>query len=579
MNQQHVPAANWTRPLPAQQTPGGHDRSSSRAGEPPLATLGDMLAAVRRRWKPLALWIAICLVSAAYYLHITPPEFSSAATVILEERRQPAATADSAAMGGPSSLDNAQAESQLQVMRSERILSSVFDVLDLRNAPELADQGPGLKERLLGLLGLNVPLASDPETAETDARARAFQAFSDRVGVRRIGQSYVLEVSYRARSPDQAARIANALTSAYIGAQVDLKAAAAQNGSEYLRDRIAYLKTEQDAAFEGVRQGGIPSILFPDADARVIGAALRPLGKASPQTALTLGFALAFGLLTGLLVIAIQQALDRSLSTSAQAHHALGVDVLGLLPEVARRGEIRASRGTAMVQAVSAYPDSAFAQAVRAIRTAVLLGLPDGRHRAIGIVSLSPGEGRTTLASNLAHLMAASGDPVELIDGDLQQPTLTAYLAPQASSGLNEALVDHRGLARLQSVHLTDHFGFIPAVAAGRTSEPNVYFGSADMQTLLSRLLEKRDVVIDLPPLATSSDVQALSHLLDGVVLVVEVGRTTVDEALEAMRVLRAANAVVLGVVLNRAKLEGAKRRRRHSPPGDRVEAVADRRG
>lgn len=549
------------------------------AGEPPLATLGDMLAAVRRRWKPLTLWIAICLAAAAYYLHVTPPEFSSAATVILEERRQPAATADSAAMGGPSSLDNAQAESQLQVMRSERILSSVFDVLDLRNAPELADQGPGLKERLLGLLGLKARLASDAQTAETDRRAKAFQTFSDRVGVRRIGQSYVLEVSYRARSPEQAARIANALTSAYIGAQVDLKAAAAQNGSEYLRDRIAYLKTEQDAAAEGVRQGRIPSILFPDADARVIGAALRPLGKASPQTALTLGFAFAFALLTGLLVIAIRQALDRSLSTSAQAHHALGVDVLGLLPEVTRRGDMRSSRGAAMVQSVITNPDTAFAQAIRATRTAVLLGLPSGRHRAIGIVSLSAGEGRTTLASNLAHLMAASGDPVELIDGDLQQPTLTAYLAPHASSGLNEALLDHTALGQLQSAPLNEHFGFIPAIAAGRTSGPNVYLGSADMQTLLSRLLEARDVIIDLPPLATSSDVQAMSHMLDGVVLVVEVGRTTVDEALEAMRVLRAANAIVLGVVLNKAKIAGAKRRRLRTSTGERVESAADRRG
>ena len=562
MNRPHPPQADWPSALPAL---AAAPELGQRIDEPPLTTLGDMVAAVARRWRPLASWLVLCLAGAIWYLHATPPEFSASATVILEARRQVGSAADGSAATYPPTLDSAQAESQIQVIKSERILSSVFDLLDLRRAPEFAARGPGLKDRALALLGLGgKPGSSDPAAAEEDARARAFSAFADRVGVRRVGQSYVLEVSYHAGSADQAARIANAVTSAYILSQIDQKAAAAHNGAEYLQGRISDIKAEQEAALDGVRQGRIPALQFPDADARVIGAALRPLAKSSPQTALTIAFALSFGLLTGLLVIAVRQALARTLTTRAQVRHALGVECLGILPDASRLSETRGTRrGGALNRAVITAPTSRFAHAVRAIRTAVMLSSGDRRGRAIGLVSWSHGEGRSTVASNIAHLMAVSGDPVELIDGDLGHPALTAQLAPDSEAGLSEALLAHAagGLSRLAPVDLSPSLRFLPAVGAGRPSEPNVYLGAPVMVTLLADLTAARDVVVDLPPLSCSSDAQALCPYLDGVVLVVEAGRTRIEDVRDALRVLRAANATVLGVVLNKSSIGRFPRR------------------
>lgn len=564
MNRQALPKADWPLSLQSVDTQHLPNGGPHRIDEPPLTTLSEMVGTVSRHWRPLSVWLVACLAVAVWYLHITPPEYSASTTVILEPRRQSATTQDGASSSYPPTLDSAQAESQIQVIKSERILASVFDLLDLRDAPEFADHGPSLKDRLLGALGLTARLgAVDSTDADTDARARAFQAFSDRVGVRRIGQSYVLDVSYRSGSALQAARIANAVTSAYILSQIDLKAAAAHNGAEYLQGRIADIKAEQGAALDGIRQGRIPAMQFPDADARVIGAALRPLGKSSPKTALVLAFALSFGVLTGVLVVAIGHALDRTLKTRAQVRYALGVECLGILPDVARMREMRITRRAgALGRAVITDPESRFAHAVRSARTTILLSSPRSRHRAIGLVSWSHGEGRTTVASNIAHLMAVSGDPVELIDGDLHHPALTLQLAPRSGAGLNEALLDQAGPARIRSVRLSESLSFVPAVAAGRTSEPNVYLGSTEMQSLLSGLTADRDVVVDLPPLGTSSDAQALSPFLDGVVLIVEAGRTTVEEALDALRILRTANANVLGVVLNKARPAGAKSRK-----------------
>ena len=566
MTRLQVPTDDWATPLPP--VPAAAD-GPHRMDDPPLTTLGDMVATVWQHRRPLGLWIAACLALAGWHLHVTPPEFSASATVILEPRRQSSSAQDGGGASFQPTLDSAQAESQIQVIKSERILANVFDVLDMRNAPEFAPRGPSLRQRAMAALGLAAePDVVGPEQAVADSRTRAFQAFADRVGVRRVGQSYVLEVSYRADSAVQAARIANAVTSAYILSQIDQKAAAAHNGAEYLQGRISDIKTEQEAALDGVRQGRIPTVQFPDADARVIGAALRPLGKASPQTALVIAFALSFGLLTGLLAVAVRHALDRTLKSRAQIRHALGVECLGILPDVGRTREMRSTRRPAgLTRAVMTDPESRFAHAVRATRTAVLLSTPRHRGRAIGLVSWSHGEGRTTLASNLAHLMSVSGTPVELIDGDLRNPTLTSLLAPRSAAGLNEALLDHDGLSRLASVRLSDALGFVPAVAAGRISEPNHYLGSPEMVGLLARLTAGRDVVVDLPPLGTSCDALALSPVLDGVVLVVEAGRTTVEEALDALRVLRTAHAKVLGVVLNRARPAGSQPRRRKTAP------------
>lgn len=563
MNRPNVLQADWPSPLPA---PADAPEPAQRIDAPPLTTLGDMVATVARRWRPLSLWLLVCLAGAMWYLHVTPPEYSASATVILEPRRQIGTVQDGAPGNYPPTLDSAQAESQIQVIKSERILASVFDLLDLRRAPEFADRGPGMKDRILEMLGFVAkPGPVDAAAAEADARVRAFGAFSDRVGVRRVGQSYVLDVSYRAGSATQAARIANAVTAAYILSQIDQKAAAAHNGAEYLQGRISDIKAEQEAALDGVRQGRIPTMQFPDADARIIGAALRPLGKSSPQTTLTIAFAISFGLLTGLLVIAVRHALDRTLTTRAQVQHALGIECLGVLPDASRLRETRgARRAMVLSRIVITAPTSRFAHAIRAIRTAVVLSSGSSRGRAIGFVSWAHGEGRTTVASNIAHLMAVSGNPVELIDGDLGHPTLTAQLAPRSPAGLSEALVEHAAsVSRLKTVELSPSLNFLPAVGAGRTSEPNVYLGSPEMVDLLASLTAARDVVVDLPPLGTSSDAQALCPHLDGVVLVVEAGRTRVEEVRDALRVLRAANATVLGVVLNKAGVSRSGRRAR----------------
>ena len=553
MNRVASEGGDWTRLPPDTRVEDAAFGVGPNPAQPPVITISELLGALRRYIGLLALWLAICIGIAAYYLHVTPAEYTANATVILEAKRQVGVSTDGGAVGYPPTLDNAQTESEIQVIKSERILAEVFNLLDLQKAPELAPQGPGLREQIESFLHLSRPPAD--QKLGDEARATAFQNFANRVGARRIGQSYVLEVSYRAGTPEQAARIANAVTSAYIRSQIDIKAAAAQRGTEYLQERITGIQAEQEAALEGIKQGRIPDVQFPDSDARVIGAALLPLSKSFPQNGLVLAFSATLGLLTGLLAVAARVTLDRRLKTRQQVQQTLGVTCLGAIPDAGWMRDVRTARKfPGLAQAVITFPGSRFAHAIRSARTAILASAPAGRHHAIGVVSFSPGEGRSIIASNLAHLMAVSSDFVELIDGDLRNPALTATLAPDADSGLTEALTDFTPAAALPSVTLSPRLGFIPAIGSGRSSDPNVYLGSAEMESLLQEWRVDRDVVIDLPPLSISSDAQALSPFLDGIILVVQAERTKVEEAAEAIRELRAANARILGVILNRIR-------------------------
>lgn len=517
----------------------------------------EFVGTVWRRRLPLALWIAVCLGLAGWYLAVVPITFTSAATIILEPRQSLGPPLPAAQSAAAQALDVAQAESQIQVIRSERILATVFDVLGLKDAPEFAEPGPGLGERLLIAWGWSEPASG----SATERATRAFQAFTDRVGVRRLGQSYVLDVSYQAQSPEQAARVANAVAVQYIKAQIDVKAAAAQQGTEYLRGRIANIEAEQRAAAEGVRQGRVPDMQFSDADARIIGAAQRPTNKSYPKTGLTVAFALTFGLLTGLLAVAVHHALDRKIRTRRQVRQALGVECLGVLPHVAASRDLRRRGILPLARIAAEQPKSAFVQGLQVARTAIVLSGSTDRKRMIGVASWTRSEGRSTVAAGLAHLLSEPIDAADLIDADLQTPTLTTVFAPRATVGLNEMLLARDGEAWPPSVALSPTMGFIPAVGAGATAEPNLYLGLESMRALLTRLRASRNVVVDLPPLAATSDARALCGYLDGVVLVVEAGRTTIEEAAEAIRLLQDANGRVLGVILNKATPNRADKR------------------
>ena len=188
------PSLGRPEELPQAALPGlEHVDMRQEADDPGGTLIGDLIAAVRRRALGLGLWILFCLIAGLGYVAVAQPEYVASAQIALEPRVRlpPGTDAAAAASAAAPVLDSAQTESQLQVIRSARNLRYVFDTLKLDSDPAYADKGPGLVGRTLGkILGLFAPPSSRPSDDELASRAReiAFQNFSDRVQVRRLGQ-------------------------------------------------------------------------------------------------------------------------------------------------------------------------------------------------------------------------------------------------------------------------------------------------------------------------------------------------------------------------------------------------------
>ncbi len=520
--------------------------------EGPAVAAAAAMSAARRQAFPLTLWVLACILAGVWYLHVTPNSYTATATLILDPRAPVQMTSDGTPPPLNSTLDSAQAESQIQVIRSERLLSMVFETLGLASSPELVPTSGGVVSWVTDRVRRQLGVAPPPPDSPQVQRAVAFANFEGRVGARRVGQSYVIEVSYTSEDPSVTYRYANAVVAAYLGQQVAFKAAAADNGAEFRQVRVTALANEVKAANDAVAAGRLPAAAMPDADARVIGAALQPLGKSSPKSGLVLTFAAAFGILTGLFVVAVRNGFDHRIRTPDQLARETGLECLGEVPEASRR--IAFARPSSKAAIVDQRPDGDFAACMRNVRTAVGLAAGHG-HKSIAIASWEQGSGRTLVASNLARTMAASGTDVTLVDAEVQRTGggLTEYLPSDVATGLGQVLLGGHDAEALVRDRVSPHLSFVPAHARGYAPDARAYLGSDNMTRLIDDMARDGSVVVDLPALRTSPDARAVGGFVDGVVLVVEVGRTTKADLSQAMRALSASGAKVLGAVLNRA--------------------------
>jgi capsular exopolysaccharide synthesis family protein len=280
----------------------------------------------------------------------------------------------------------------------------------------------------------------------------------------------------------------------------------------------------------------------------VIDQATQPLLPATPRTARNLGLAALLGLLGGVGLAFLSEALDDRLRGPLDVERSLGVPSLGAVPR-GRRAE-PAEGGFA-----SEAPAREAVEAFRAIRTALLQAeLPEGG-RVLLVTSAARAEGRTTVALHTALALAGLGGAVLLVDADLRDPAVHRRLGVRAGPGLGEILAGQETrLVRLE-VHKQQLYLLR---AGGRTGDPAELLGAPRMRELL-RQLRRRFVwvVIDAAALLPTSDVDAFAGLVDGVVLVVDRERTTREVVREACRRLERSRAHLVGVVLNRAEPAG----------------------
>jgi succinoglycan biosynthesis transport protein ExoP len=202
-------------------------------------------------------------------------------------------------------------------------------------------------------------------------------------------------------------------------------------------------------------------------------------------------------------------------------------------------------------------PLSAFAEAFRSIKVAADIS---GSH-VIGITSTVAGEGKSTVSSNLAELMAHAGKRVILLDGDLRNPSLTRALAPNSNEGLLEVLSGQMSLD--DAVYVDEETGlrFLPAVLNSRLTYTNEILGSDSFKDLVDGLRKDHDyIVIDFSPIAPVVDVRATTQVGDSYIYVIEWGSTQVNLVQHQLSGFSELYDRLLGVVLNKADVRVLER-------------------
>ncbi|WP_164821432.1 CpsD/CapB family tyrosine-protein kinase [Paenibacillus koleovorans] len=209
-----------------------------------------------------------------------------------------------------------------------------------------------------------------------------------------------------------------------------------------------------------------------------------------------------------------------------------------------------------------AHPKSTNAERFRSIRTNIRYSRVGGEIRSVLVTSSLPGEGKSTIAANLAAAMAENGRRVLLLDGDLRTPAVHEVFDLPNGSGLTSILVEQ---ARWQDcIYPIQELEGLHVLTSGPISpNPAELLGSTGMKELFAELHNHWDtIVIDASSvLMPFSDALTLARMAEGVLLVVRSGKVLQKHAATAKQLLERNGARLLGAVLNRR----SGRRRRYA--------------
>jgi capsular exopolysaccharide synthesis family protein len=313
-------------------------------------------------------------------------------------------------------------------------------------------------------------------------------------------------------------------------------------------------------------------------DSRIVSRADIPVKPSFPKTMLILALALVGGAgLGGVTAFAIDR-FDRRVKSLRQIEQVAGVPALATVPLIGTR-EIatRAKRGRlalgeydpnavrllppAMQPPLMRYvldePTSLFAESVRAVRLAVQRASRAESVKTIVVTSAIDGEGKTTLAANLALSLAAVGMRTILVEGDLRNPEMTRSLCPRASVGTVEVAT---GQARFDEALLVDQptgLAVLPSPQGEHAVENSEFVFSSAMANLIEQLRKHFDyVIIDSPPIVPLVDARALAQIADRIILTVRWDSTPQDVVAQAIEALAIDYDRVLGTVLTRVDME-----------------------
>jgi succinoglycan biosynthesis transport protein ExoP len=278
----------------------------------------------------------------------------------------------------------------------------------------------------------------------------------------------------------------------------------------------------------------------------LIESATPPTQPTGSGRMMTLAMAGAVGLVLGLATAFLLDYLDDTIRTPEDVDRTMGLTTLAgisLIPGKEPAEKLVTAR----------QPKWPISEAFRALRTSLQLGNPERPLRTLVITSPSPTEGKSTIAANLAVVMAQAGKRVVLLDTDLRRPSLHhIFEVSNRQGGLTEALLsDNPTLDWYLKPTAVENLRLF--TSGPLPPYPAELLGSPRMAALIDRLKEESDVLLfDSAPVLALTDASVLATQADGTLLVIEAGKTRPSLAKEAAERLRRLGVHIVGVTINR---------------------------
>ena len=264
-----------------------------------------------------------------------------------------------------------------------------------------------------------------------------------------------------------------------------------------------------------------------------------------PNKPRTLALSLVLGLMLGLGAAFARELTDHRLGTADEVGAALGLPVLGVVPQMVGKHSYM-DRG----QSVRLQPMSETAEAYRTIRTAIFFAASSDETKTILVTSPAPGDGKTTSASNLAIALAQAGHRTLLLDADFRKPSQHRIFQIDDKVGLSSVIAGQVKLR--EAVRQTVSPGLYVLPCGPIPPNPSEILNGKRFAQVMEVLCNAFDrIVLDSPPVMPVTDARILSASADLTVLVLRADKSTVRMARHARDGLLSVGANILGVVVN----------------------------
>ncbi len=282
-------------------------------------------------------------------------------------------------------------------------------------------------------------------------------------------------------------------------------------------------------------------------EAWILSRAETPIGYSYPNRIILKALSLIVGVMLALVAVAVIELMSRGVHTQQELERVTDLPVMGMVPETRRRAF---SRRHPSVDALL-KPHCGFTEALRSIRTILMLSNVERPTRVVMLTSCVPDEGKTMLAITIGRIAAQAGNKVLLLDGDLRRPSLASDLGLPQKPAMEELL---SGRNSLEEVMRADPASGLMVVTAMDAKVPSPHtLGSPRMKEILDEARERFDlIIVDTPPTSLVSDALMLCPLVDASILAVAWRSTPPELIANTVRLFASVGFPLTGAILNR---------------------------